>query len=230
MSSLNNPLGVKAETPNPGSTTRAPGVIDKHWIADALLRTATAIACAAFAIAAISHWLAAPSRITLLLLVVANVFTTGLTLVVRTPRRRDWRPTALLCSLGGTYACIAYNLDPGAKIVPETVGALMQISGIAWQLFAKASLRRSFGILPANRGVVSRGAYRFVRHPMYLGYFVTDLGFLLTNFSLFNLAIHLIQVACQIGRITQEEQILSADESYREYRSHVRFRLIPMVF
>lgn len=203
---------------------------DKYRIADLVLRVATAAAFSVFAVAAISRWIADPTRVTLLLFVVANCFTTGLALVTRVPVRRDWRPIALLCSLGGSYACLAYNLNPGAAIVPEAVGASLQVAGIAWQLFAKVSLKRSFGVLPANRGVVSHGAYRFVRHPMYLGYFVTDLGFVLTNFSLFNLAVLAAQLTFQVGRITQEEKLLETDASYRCYRNGVRYRLIPLVF
>ncbi|MGN6320006.1 methyltransferase family protein [Trinickia sp.] len=207
-----------------------PQAIDKHLIADISLRAATAVAFAVFAISAVSHWLAAPTRITLLLLVIANCFTTGLVLVARTPVRRDWRPLTLLWSLGGTYAFLFYNLNGGIKIVPEAVGALLQVGGIAWQLFAKISLKRSFGILPANRGVVSRGAYRFVRHPMYLGYFITDVGFLLTNFSPLNFTVHVAQLAFQIGRIIREERMLETDAAYRCYRNTVRYRLIPLVF
>lgn len=203
---------------------------DRRSAAEFILRGLTATAIGAFAISAISHWLAAPTRITLLLMVIANCFTTGLALVARAPAQRDWRPAALLCSLGGTYGCIAYNLNPGAQIVPEFVGALLQIGGIGWQLFAKISLQRSFGILPANRGVVSRGAYQFVRHPMYLGYFLTDLGFLLTNFSLFNLSIHVLQLMCQVSRINQEEHVLRSDPAYRSYLQAVRYRLIPLLF
>lgn len=211
------------------SIAKAPG-IDSHPVADVLLRAVTAVAFSVFVIGAIVQWIAAPTRITLLLFVVANCFTTGLILFARTPVRRDWRPLALLCSLGGTYGCLAYNLNPGTQIVPETVGALLQVGGIGCQLFAKVSLKRSFGILPANRGVVSRGAYRFVRHPMYLGYFVTDLGFLLTNFSPFNLAVHVVQLSFQVGRILQEEKMLETDAAYRRYRNAVRYRFIPLVF
>jgi protein-S-isoprenylcysteine O-methyltransferase Ste14 len=216
-------------SPNDGSIAPTQP-IDKHLIADIALRAVTAVVFAEFAISAISHWLASPTRVTLVLLVVANCFTTALVLFARTPTRRDWRPLTLLMSLGGSYAFLFYNLNGGIKIVPEAVGALLQMGGIAWQLFAKISLKRSFGILPANRGVVSRGAYRFVRHPMYLGYLLTDVGFLLTNFSLINLSVHVTQVAFQIGRIVREEKMLETDVAYRCYRNTVRYRLIPLVF
>ena len=230
MSTFDKRMIATAVSPDAGGAAKAPVNVDKHRIADIVLRGLTAAAFGAFAATAISHWLDASGRITLLLLVVANCFTTGLTLVVRTPQRRDWRPVALICSLGGTYGFLAYHLNPGIEIVPQTIGALLQVSGIGWQMFAKVSLRRSFGILPANRGVVSRGAYRFIRHPMYVGYFVTDLGFLLTNFTVYNLCVLIVQMSCQVGRILQEERMLSRDEHYRVYREQVRFRLIPKLF
>jgi protein-S-isoprenylcysteine O-methyltransferase Ste14 len=230
MSLIENPLMLPASPPAGDSAAQAPLAVDLHLVADIVLRVVTALVFGAFAVAAISHWLATPSRLTLLLLVVANCFTTGLSLIVRTPRRRDWRPIAMLCALGGTYGCIAYNFKTGVEIVPQSIGVMLQMSGIAWQLFAKVSLRRSFGVLPANRGVVSRGAYRFIRHPMYLGYFVTDLGFLLTNFTVYNLCVLVVQMSCQVGRILQEERMLSGDEHYLAYRNQVRFRLIPTLF
>ncbi len=200
----------------------------------ALVEVATRVSAATmlslFAYAAIMQWRAAPSRITLLLLVVEECFTVGLSLFARVPVKRDWRPLAFVCSMGGTYYFMAVRLAPGARLVPETVGAALQVLGIGWQLFAKASLRRSFGILPANRGVVSRGAYRFVRHPMYLGYFITGVGFLLVNFGWQNLLVYCCQFALQVGRIIGEERLLSTDADYRTYKDRVRYRVIPGVF
>ncbi|WP_181969926.1 isoprenylcysteine carboxylmethyltransferase family protein [Paraburkholderia sp. DHOC27] len=193
-------------------------------------RLGTALLLGLFAYLAIKNWRADPTRITLLLLVVAEFFTLGLSLVVRVPQRRDWNPVAFLCALGATYYFLAVHLGPGLRLVPEAVGASLQIAGIGWQLFAKVSLRRSFGILPANRGVVSRGAYRFVRHPMYLGYFLMDMGFLLANFGLQNVLVYAGQFALQVVRIGREEKLLSEDERYRAYQGKVRYRVIPGLY
>jgi protein-S-isoprenylcysteine O-methyltransferase Ste14 len=156
--------------------------------------------------------------------------TIGLSLFSRVPVRRDWRPLTFLCSIAASYYFLAVQLAPGTPLVHESVGATLQALGIGWQLFAKASLRRSFGILPANRGIVSHGAYRFMRHPIYFGYFVADIGFLLVNFGLQNLLVYGFQFALQLVRIVREEKLLSDDERYCVYKSRVRFRVVPGFF
>jgi protein-S-isoprenylcysteine O-methyltransferase Ste14 len=205
-----------------------------HRLRDALLevsaRTSTAIMLTPLTYAAIVHWRADPERITLLLLVVTECFTVGISLFTRVPVRRDWTPFAFLCAIGGTYYFLAVQLGPGVKLVPEGVGAVFQAFGVCWQIFAKVSLGRAFGILPANRGIVSSGAYRFMRHPMYFGYFVTNIGFLLANFGMRNMLVYGIQFALQAGRIVREERLLSADALYRAYKDKVRYRVVPGVF
>lgn len=202
----------------------------REAVVEILARAAAALMLSLFTYAAVKQWLVAPTRVTLLLLVVSAFMTLGLSLFARVPINRDWTPFAFICSVGGTFYFLAVRLSPGVQLIPETAGASLQLLGIFWQLFAKVSLRRSFGILPANRGIVSRGAYRFVRHPMYLGYFVTDIGFLLANFGIQNVIVYGCQFALQVGRIVREERLLSGEERYRAYRSKVRFRVIPGVF
>ncbi|APR96025.1 isoprenylcysteine carboxyl methyltransferase [Pandoraea thiooxydans] len=215
------------ETPD-GNVPRTPAA--REFLIEVACRSASAALLGIFAYGAIRQWLAAPARITLVLLVVTAFVTVGLSLFSKVPARRDWTPMAFLFSVGGTYYFLAVQLTPGTHLIPEWAGATLQVLGLVWQLFAKASLRRAFGILPANRGVVSGGAYRFMRHPMYLGYFLTDIGFLLVNFDVRNVIVYGAQFALQAGRIWREERLLSDDERYRAYRQRVRYRVLPGLF
>lgn len=193
-------------------------------------RVVAALALGVFAYAAYLQWRLDPSRITLILLAVSTTLTVGLSLFAEPPKKRDWSPLALFFSVGGTFYYLVFQLTASRQLLPEAAGAAIQLIGLFWQLFAKVSLRKSFGILPANRGIVSRGAYRFVRHPMYLGYLIIDAGFLLTNFSARNLIAVALQIGLQLGRIRREERLLSEDAAYRAYRRSVRYRVIPGLF
>jgi protein-S-isoprenylcysteine O-methyltransferase Ste14 len=92
------------------------------------------------------------------------------------------------------------------------------------------TLGRSFGIVAANRGVKTRGPYRFVRHPAYVGYFISYLGYVAENPSAVNVGLLCLSTAFQLVRIREEEQLLSGDASYQSYRATVRYRLIPRVY
>ena len=66
---------------------------------------------------------------------------------------------------------------------------------------AKVVLGRSFGLLPAQRGLVTAGPYRIVRHPIYFGYLIGHIGFLLVNFSWRNAAVLALLYVAQVVRI-----------------------------
>jgi protein-S-isoprenylcysteine O-methyltransferase Ste14 len=223
-----DPEAQSAARPEPVAAASSPRAMDALF--EVMARACAATMLGLFSYAATVHWLAEPGRITLLLLVVAECFTVGLSLFSRVPVRRDWTPFAYISSMGATYYFLAIRLGPGVQILPEWVGAALQVAGICWQIYAKASLRRSFGILPANRGVVSTGAYRFVRHPMYLGYFIADIGFLLSNFGIQNVLVYGGQFVLQACRIAREERLLSSDTLYRAYKNKVQYRVLPGLF
>jgi protein-S-isoprenylcysteine O-methyltransferase Ste14 len=102
--------------------------------------------------------------------------------------------------------------------------------GFLLQLAGKITLARSFGIVAANRGLKFGGPYRYVRHPIYLGYLLVHAGFLLFTGSLWNLAIYATGFVLQIWRILIEERVLAGDAQYRDYSARVRWRLVPGVF
>lgn len=193
-------------------------------------RVSSVTVLGAFAYLIYMQWRLNPSRITLILLLVSAGLTVGMSAFAKLPKRRDWHPVAVIVALGGSFYCLAYQLNASTQLIPEWAGGVWQVSGIAWQLFAKLSLGRSFGLLPANRGVVSTGAYRFMRHPIYAGYLLSEIGFLLANFSTRNLLTIGIWMLLQIARIVMEERVLSEDADYRAYKTKVRYRLIPGVF
>src|SRR5689334_14354326 len=78
----------------------------------------------------------------------------------------DW-----MIAVGATTFPLAIEFPEIYPIITSTLCVLVVISGIFIQLYAKLSLRRSFGLVPANRGIKVEGPYRVIRHPMYAGYF-----------------------------------------------------------
>jgi protein-S-isoprenylcysteine O-methyltransferase Ste14 len=118
----------------------------------------------------------------------------------------------------------------GIPLVPLVICFGLMSSGIVLQISAKLALGRSFGIVAANRGVKVMGPYRFLRHPMYAGYTMTHVGFLLAMPSLLNAVLYATALVMQIERILREERVLTQDAGYRAFAARVNYRLIPGIF
>jgi protein-S-isoprenylcysteine O-methyltransferase Ste14 len=183
-----------------------------------------------FVASALHQFYKDPSRISLLLLALSEMFTLGLAVCTRVPRERDWRPGSVVVSVCASFYFLAFSIAPGIHLAGEIISVTLQVAGMLIQLGAKLSLRRSFGILPANRGIVVSGPYRFLRHPIYFGYFVNQAGFLLSNFGLQNLVVLLVLWVLQAFRIVREERVLMKDAKYQDYAARVRYRFFPGVF
>jgi protein-S-isoprenylcysteine O-methyltransferase Ste14 len=65
---------------------------------------------------------------------------------------------------------------------------------------------------------------------MYLGYFLSQLGYLLSSPTVWNTCIYLCVWLLLIARVHAEERILREDDEYREYMSRVRFRIVPGLY
>lgn len=141
----------------------------------------------------------------------------------------DYSLTAWSAAIAGT--AIPMFLHPGGTaLVPGAVSALVAVAGVLVTTVGFLSLGQSFGVVPSNRGIVSTGIYGWVRHPLYAGYFVTHVGFCLANPTPFNLLIWITGDTIQLVRIRYEERLLARDDSYRDYQTRVRWRLLPGVF
>ena len=182
-----------------------------------------------FAIVCLGFWknFIQTGKWTSLLWIVSEGMIIFLLVFRRESRRLSRHPWDWIVALGGSFTALLVR--PAATIAPEFIGVVLQLAGTVFEIHAKVFLGRSFGIVAADRGIVVSGPYRIVRHPIYLGYFVTHVGFLLTNWSPRNLAIYIVTYFFQISRILAEERILREDESYRAYCQRVRYRVIPFV-
>jgi protein-S-isoprenylcysteine O-methyltransferase Ste14 len=74
---------------------------------------------------------------------------------------------------------------------------------------------------------VTRGAYRFVRHPIYTGTFISLLAFVLRAYSPLNLTIAVALIASLMLRGLVEEHFLREDPAYAAYLAEVRWRWFP---
>ncbi len=115
-------------------------------------------------------------------------------------------------------------------LVIPAIALIIQLVGILIQGYSKIALGRSFGVVAANRGVKVAGPYQYVRHPMYAGYLVAHLAFILVNLSSWNIAVYAVGYALQIYRMKAEESYLMADSDYEKYHKRVKYRLVPGLF
>jgi protein-S-isoprenylcysteine O-methyltransferase Ste14 len=116
------------------------------------------------------------------------------------------------------------------SLAPDVLTAIVSAIGLCVVISGKLALGRSFGLVPANRGVVVQGPYMVVRHPIYLGYLVTHAAFLVANPSPLNLAIMLVADSALIARALIEERVLRLDATYEAYCQRVGWHLVPGVF
>ena len=175
-------------------------------------------------------WQLDPSRWTIPLLLLTEAYTLLMILLARPASARDMAPLSIVATGYAAFFFVLLDARNTMHLVPEAVGVGLQLAGLAGQFSAKIVLGRSFGLLPAQRGLVMAGPYRVVRHPIYLGYLVSHIGFLLANASWQNLAVLAALYAAQVWRIRREEQLLAAQEAYRAYQARVHWRLLPFIY
>lgn len=220
------PLSTEAESPAPGALPGGEGRLTEWLLRSfALLLLAFVVYRWGFA------WWQDKTRWTALLLLISESFTLVLVLVARRAMARDLSWVAMAATLYATFYPLLLQPSGTLRLGPEWLGASLQLVSIGWQFVSKVYLGRSFGLLPARRGLVVNGPYRLVRHPIYFGYLIGHIGFLLVNFSAANLSVLIALYVAQVVRLRREEAVLAAnDPLYRAYQGRVRWQLVPFVF
>ncbi len=140
------------------------------------------------------------------------------------------RPMDCAIALLATLLPLLAVPNSGQYVISEGACIIMMLTGTLLHIYAKLSLRRSFGILPADRGIKSGGAYQFVRHPMYLGYFVVQAGMMLAGPVGWNVVLFTMIWSLYLWRIHIEERLLGRNDAYRDFCARTRYRLIPGVY
>ncbi len=167
-------------------------------------------------------------RLSLLLIVAVEGLIALMLLIRRDPDQtaHNWR--TWLTTFLGTF--LPLLLRPTEAPSDLLVGQTLQLVAFVLQVAGVLSLNRSFGLLPAHRGIKSNGLYRFVRHPLYSAYALAHLGYLVNNFSVYNATIIAVTTAFQVARILNEERLLMDYPDYADYAGRTRWRLIPAVW
>lgn len=103
-------------------------------------------------------------------------------------------------------------------------------AGIYWVFrvnsFAVATITKA-----DHHHVVSTGPYAIIRHPMYSAALLMFVGIPLGLGSYWGLLVLPFLVVLLAVRLLDEERFLAENlDGYRDYRNHIRYRLIPLIW
>jgi protein-S-isoprenylcysteine O-methyltransferase Ste14 len=139
----------------------------------------------------------------------------------------------LLIPLATTFFNLTYGTVPwfpaalqkshcpiGLQTPFAAAGLFLNIIGLTMAVWGVLHLGRSFGVFIVVRKVVVNGAYRWVRHPMYLGFICLLIGLVLANFSGAYFILVPIHISLLLYRARLEEARLS--EHSADYRAYMK--------
>ena len=168
-------------------------------------------------------------HVTGLLLLVSELLVVVLTFVRRPARLVDrsfWAGLVTVVSI----ACPPLLRASTEPLLPDAGTASISAAGLLLVIGGKIVLGRSFGLVPANRGVVVAGPYAIVRHPIYCGYVITHVAFFLAHPSTWNAVLVVTADVALVLRALVEERVLDGDARYRAYCQRVGWHFVPGLF
>ena len=156
-------------------------------------------------------------RVTGLMLLAGESLVVVLTIVRRRARLVDRSVVAAVLTTVSLVGPPLVRATETAPLIGDAATVVLSALGLGLVVVGKMALGRSFGLVPANRGIVVRGPYTFVRHPIYTGYLVTHLAFLIAHPTPWNAGVFIVADIALVLRALMEERILSADMEYQQY-------------
>ena len=131
-------------------------------------------------------------------------------------------PSLVLCGL-------AFRNSPAPHAWPW-YSQLGFASATIWGLWSLLTLGKNFAIFPALRSITKQGPYRIVRHPIYLAELLMVVATVWAGPNLWTVGALVLLIPAIIWRILAEENLLDQDPSYGDYRTVVRWRLLPRIW
>jgi protein-S-isoprenylcysteine O-methyltransferase Ste14 len=174
--------------------------------------------------------------------VVAFLIKSAPEFIERRMKVREKEQTQKAVTILGWPICIVGFLLPGFdrrygwSSVPTALVVVADILVLASYLFiVRAFKENSYAsrVVEVEQGqkVITTGPYALARHPVYLGMTVMFLFSPLALGSFWAMLPCSLIVVLFVPRIFNEEKVLTAQlEGYKEYKQHVRFRLIPGIW
>jgi len=144
------------------------------------------------------------------------------------PKESNFRLYDWIISIGGAFGPLL--LRPVGEVNDSLPLLGAQLCGQLIYVSALFSLNKSFGVVAANRGIKTRGLYRLIRHPVYLGLILSNGAYVVQNASTANSVICVTFVALTFLRIAEEERILRKDPAYVRYTLKTRWRILPLIY
>ena len=204
-------------------------LVPREFVTDLLARLIVGVLFALLSINLLTDF-AQTHRVTGLWLLCSESLVVVLTVLRRRTRIVDRSPLTAVFTTLSLLGPALLRAVPGAGLLPDTLTALVSSVGLIIVIAGKITLGRSFGIAPANRGVVSGGPYGLVRHPIYAGYLLSHIAFACAYPTLWNVSVLVIGDAALIVRALYEEKLLKADGAYQSYCQRVGWHIVPGVF
>ncbi len=113
-----------------------------------------------------------------------------------------------------------WSFFPPFAEVFQVLGAVLLFTGLPlFTVGAFLTGKYVYSKLPEERPLLQRGPYRYIRHPIYLSFLVTSVGFVLLAENVVMLPLLFALTAIRYPKPEEEELIRLYGDAYLEYRS-----------
>lgn len=156
----------------------------------------------------------------------------ALVAVRRKPVRKSRGFQPRLVAFLGTFILMSFPLFPAREMALPglMISTALVLVGNGLSIYTAFALGRSVSIMPEARRLVTSGAYRFVRHPLYVAEEIAIVGTFLLYASPGALVLLVVHGVLQLRRMGYEEKVLT--QTFPEYGDYARqtARVIPGLY